>query len=182
MPANYQPGKGMFRYQAPGLYSAIAVQNEWHALLGTCTTAGVVLTTVQNARVYEVVVACNVANETIEVQAVVDGEPIEAVSVAAIAGTNYVAGRYANALGQVDRIALATQANPATIKPFFIEGREVCVMVRKTTALGANPLEGIATWGQLSWPTYPLFLFKNIKFLDSNKPEIPIILPEPDQI
>lgn len=130
-------------YQAPEvLNQAAPVQNTWY-------TIGAVML---NAFVYKGAVHVAVANETLEVQAIVDGETIQAVGVACTAGLPYSMHLEPEPILRNDRISLAqlTGTGLPRYGSMLIMGRSVEIQVRKTTALGAGNLTGVILWGQYS--------------------------------
>jgi len=141
----------MFEYQTPSvLNQATPAQSSWYALLGTCSTAGAVLTSVANAVVYAIGINIEDANEDIEIQAVVDGVTLPAVTFSATHSTNYMAYVNCNAITRIEEITIDTRANVAPDNQgIILEGKEVCIMARKTSAAGTGNLTGIVRYGVL---------------------------------
>jgi len=118
-------------HQADALLSQITpVQNTWYTVLATKI----------NARLLQI--ACKVATtgETLEVRIVIDGITITA-SLAATAGTLYY---YDLTISDTGLSASLVTAQPA--KPFIIEGRNVQVQIRKTTAAGTGTITAAGAW------------------------------------
>lgn len=128
----------IWEYQPPStLDQAAPVQNNWYD----------VLPETDNCRVYIATVNIEDVNETLGVQILVDGETIEANTLAATHSTDYTAWLLGNAIDQTDRVGLLTfaQARGAN-RAYLIEGRSIQIQARKTTAAGAGDLTGIATF------------------------------------
>ena len=118
-------------HQADAVLSQVTpVQNTWYTVLATKI----------NARLLQI--ACKVATtgETLELSIVIDGKTITA-SLAATAGTLYY---YDLAISDTGLSASPVTAQPA--KPFIIEGRNVQVQIRKTTAAGTGTITACASW------------------------------------
>jgi len=144
----YSSGRlGIFEFQSgSALNQSSPAQNSWYALIGTCSTAGAVLTSIENARIYEIGVNIEDANETLEVQAVVDGVTIAASSKAATHSTAYWVMLNNSPIGRTLELALGTSR---ASKSHLFDGKAVCIMVRKTTATGSGNLTGLVTYGVL---------------------------------
>lgn len=127
----------IFEYQPPAtLNQAAPVQNTWYDILPATA----------HVRVYKVAVNVEDTNETLEVQAIIDGKTIAADDQACTHSTNYNAYVVPNAIGRVDQIALTTSRVQEAI---IFEGRSVQIQVRKTTAAGAGNLTAVVAYGVL---------------------------------
>ena len=136
------PGLPIFVYQAPKvLNQAGPIQNDWY-------TIGLADGVMLNSRIYDIVVNIEDTNETLEVQALIDGETIEANNLALTHSTNYFAYRSPDAITRVDELALSI--SKLGFLAFTLDGQSVEIQVRKSTAAGVGNLTGIVTWGQKS--------------------------------
>ena len=132
--------RGMFKYQTPVvLNQAAPVQDTFYPIGGV----------LEKARVYAIGVNIEDANETLEVQITRDGEVIQAVGLAVTHSASYLAYVSVDAITRVDTCKLAAITNDQLRPAFIVEGLEIEVEVRKTTALGAGNLTGIVTYGVL---------------------------------
>jgi len=130
----------VYEYQAPAvLNQATPVQNTWYVILAAA----------DNVRVYGIAVNIEDVNETIEVQITVDGETIAAVGFAASHSTTYYAKMVEDAINRTDLIDLTSGVTVRSDRAFLIEGHNVKVEARKTTATGTGNLTGIVTHGVL---------------------------------
>ena len=129
---SYELNNGhIYEYQTPAtLNQAAPVQNTWYTLLDTTT----------NARIYEIAINIEDDNETLEVQATIDGETMQAVSLAANHSTEHWCYKRASAIGQNDAIAITSTDALNKQAAFILEGKSVKIEVRKTTAAGAGSL------------------------------------------
>lgn len=140
------------KYQAVATVAAVgAIQNEWQWVLGTGNTAGVEATNVENVRIYDISTHMTVANETIEIKITIDGQTIDNIAngVAQDHSSEYQWYKSPIAISGIDSV-YAYKAAPQNItKAFLVEGSNVSVAIRKTTATGLNDLHGIVTYGVL---------------------------------
>lgn len=109
-----------------------AVQNTWYPILATQS---------RTTRIYLVTVAIGTANEILEVRILVDGITLTG-SVNATFGTAYSA--YINYGIAAESLSLVAGGRDVT---YIVEGRNVSVDVRKTSALGAGALTAKVTYG-----------------------------------
>lgn len=117
------------------LNQAAPVQNTWYTVLAATEDVRLIFPT------FDVLVA----NETIELEVVVDGNPLTGVQ-AAVAATVYetfLQGGVADALG------IAAYPFTSLYRAFLLEGQNVRVRIRKTTALGAGNLQCWVKWARL---------------------------------
>ena len=137
--------KYLFEYQAPAtLTQAAPVQNTWYYILGTAATP------VKNVKIYKIAVSVATANETLELQGILDGETIAAMAKAATFGNIYFAFNRLNGSALTDNFELDdTVAANRYHAGLFLEAKEARIMVRKTTATGAGTLTGICQYGML---------------------------------
>lgn len=129
-------GKRICRAQADAeLNQAAPVQNTWYTILEQ-----------SNCRLYRVAVNIEDTNETLEVRFTVDDQTTTPVGVACNHSTTYHVYISADAINRNILTNLDTSA--ANIRfAFLIEGKNVKVEVRKTTAAGAGNLTGVALYG-----------------------------------
>lgn len=130
----------MFEYQPPAVLNQGApVQNTWYVLLPETPLC----------RVYDVAVNIEDTDETLEVQATVDGELIGGGAVACTNSSSYIVIVDPNPITRLDNLTLAPWNTHILAKAFTLEGHLVEIEVRKTTAAGVGNLTGIATHGVL---------------------------------
>ena len=141
MGADYKPGKGMFEYQAPAVLNQAGPNiNQWYDILPET----------ENVRIYRIGCGVLLANETLAVQILIDGQVIDGVGFVCAFGVDHYAYMYSAGIGRTDNIYLSNVVADEMHKAFMIEGRVVQVQMRKTTANGAGNLSGIVMYGQLS--------------------------------
>jgi hypothetical protein len=129
----YQPGKDIWEYQAPAvLNQAAPVQNTWYYVLGTVTVP------VANCRVIAIGINIEDTNETLECDALVDGETIPS-STACTQSTPYFGYLYPEPITRIDNLVFANDTR-ILWKSHLFDGRRVQVRVRKTTAAGVGNL------------------------------------------
>ena len=139
MGADYEIGPKVFEYQTPLVINQAGPnQNQWYSF-------GII----RNARVYEIAVNIEDTNETLEIQATVDGETIQAAGWAATHSTAYFVIRAVNPITRVDYLEGTYTSLTTLLQSFVMEGRVIEISVRKTTAAGVGNLTGIITWGQI---------------------------------
>ena len=109
------------------LQQAAAVQNTWYTVLDTT----------KNCRLINVVMTMQTANEDLELRLTIDGVVWVGGQANAVAGTDYLCfiSYYGAALN-------ITTTDYSIYRAFLIEGRSVKVEIRKTSANGANRLDG----------------------------------------
>jgi hypothetical protein len=132
----------MFEYQAPAvLNQAAPVNGTWYDILPAT----------DYVRVYQIAVNVEDTDETLEVQAIIDGETIQADDLACTHSTIYYGIRYLQPINRTDQIALTTASTIQLFdaQAFILEGHNVQIQVRKTTAAGAGNLTGIVQYGVL---------------------------------
>ena len=138
MGADYHLSRKAATYQPPEvLNQANPTQNLFY------TIGNVML----NAVIYTIAVNIEDTNETLEVQAIVDGETITAAAGACVHSNSYTAFLQADAVNRQDWLALK-QFSQSTDRSHQFEGRSVEIQVRKTTAAGVGNLTGVVMWGQ----------------------------------
>jgi len=116
------------------LAQAAPVQNTWYTVLDTTP----------QARIQAIAVRVDSTGETVEVRLTIDGVTIEG-SAALPADTTY----YADVLtGLFSTTFVLTVTQQQTGRAFLIEGRNVKVEIRKTTAAGAGTLRGRVCYGK----------------------------------
>ena len=121
------------RHSADAMLSQAApVQNTWYPVLATQS---------RTTRLYLITVAVGTANETLEVRILVDGLTISG-AVNATFGTAYSA--YINYGISAESLSLVAGGRDVT---YIVEGRNVSVDVRKTSATGAGALTAKVTYG-----------------------------------
>lgn len=120
----------IFEHQADAvLAQAAADQDTWYTILDTT----------YNARLYSVAIMMATANEDLEVRVIIDGNTLTGAQAGAVAGTWYWA--YLD-LANTDALAILTEWGTVCYRGEALEGRSVQVQLRKTTANGANVLNG----------------------------------------
>lgn len=140
MPKAFRGRIAMFEYQPPAVINQAApVQNTWYTLLEAT----------DYVRVYQVAANIEDTNETLEVEVVIDGETLPGVPFAATHSTVYYAYVDPDAINRVDGVGLNTP-HTGIYRAFMIEGHNVRIRVRKTTAAGVGNLTAIAIWGVLT--------------------------------
>lgn len=119
------------------LTQAAAVQNTWYDILATTL----------NARIYYLSVSMRTLAEDLEVQLIIDGNTYAGSQAAAVADADYYC--YLVAYGSTTATSLAMTQNTLTLVGLntFLEGKSIRVRVRKTSANGANSLNGIVAYG-----------------------------------
>ena len=131
---------GIFEYQTPAtLDQSTPVQNTWYTLLDTTA----------NVRLQDIAITIEDTNETLQCQITIDGETLEAGSLAATHSTIYEAYIKLNSIGRKEEVILIQNDLIPQYRPFLIEGKSVKIEVRKTTAAGTGDLSCIATYGVL---------------------------------
>jgi len=129
MPYAHQ-GEVKYAWQQQGdivTSQAAAVQNTWYTFLATQ----------DDCRLMFAVVDISVANETLEVEILIDGQTCTG-TVAAVFGTQYFTHLYE---ASMVANALTLNVTPQTLYDSFIfEGHSVRVRARKTTNGGAGTL------------------------------------------
>lgn len=130
----------MFTFQPPATLNQVApVQNTWYDILPATA----------NCRVYEIVTNIEDADETVQVQVLIDGVTIPANPLASTHSTTYLWYRNPNAVGVALYVRNTSTATSYT-QAFLFEGRSVQIQARKTTANGAGNLTGMVVYGVLS--------------------------------
>ena len=133
------PTSSGYVYQAPAvLNQAAPVQSTFYDILPATS----------NVRVYSIAVNIEDTNETLQVQAIVDGETITGTPAVCTHSTTYYAYRTLNAINRTDHLNLGTSYTVG-ILGFIVEGASVQIQVQKTTAGGVGNLTGIVTYGRL---------------------------------
>ena len=129
----------MFEYQAPAtLNQASPVQNTWYDILATTG----------KVKIYQISVNIEDANEDLEVQAVIDGQTVPAVSWTATHSTNYYIRFSTSAIARTINLYGDTNAG-ILYQVFGLEGHSVRIRVRKTSANGTGNLTGVVSYGVL---------------------------------
>jgi len=139
MGADYHSGELIYEYQPPALLDQAApIQNQWYTVLEET-----------NVRVYKAASTVMTVGENLEMQIHIDGELIEGAATPVGAGVTFLAHLYANASTLLDFVFLSSIAGVNYYGPaFLVEGKEVKIEVRKTTAAGAGNLRAIVMWGK----------------------------------
>ena len=129
----------MFEYQAPAtLNQASPAQNTWYTILSAT----------EHVRVDSIGIGVEDTNETLEVRITVDGETINVASgAAANHSTDYYIFMQTRAISQDFVMQISTSIDYPARRAFTIEGYNVKVEVRKTTATGTGNLVGVVTYG-----------------------------------
>lgn len=131
----------MIESQDPAfLNQPAAVQNTWYPILPAT----------RNVEVYDLLINMAVANETLELRVIVDGITIVG-TIAAVFNTGYRAGIEVNVIAQTMVFSMApdtTNYEHVANRP-LIKGHTVQIDIRKTTANGANTLQGACFYGIL---------------------------------
>ena len=126
----------MFEYQTPAtLNQANPVKDTWYDILPATA----------NVKIYLIGVCVEDANETLEVQVIIDGETIAADNEACTHSQSYAGYLSANAVTRIDTIKL--NQDMGRYRNIGIEGKSVQVQVRKTTEAGAGNLSCIVCYG-----------------------------------
>ena len=132
------PGLEIWEYQPPLLLDQVApVQNTFYSF-----------GEIENARIYNIGVNVEDANETLEIQMTADGELISSQGFAATHSTNYTVYLRGNAILLLDQVLISATDVDTMRRSYLMEGRNIEVELRKTTALGAGDLMGIVIWGK----------------------------------
>lgn len=130
----------VFEFQTPStLDQAGPVQNTYYPILDID----------ELARVYRIGVNIEDADEDLQVRITVDGQVIDGDQITATHSTKYHCYLYANAIGKVIKNTINTSVAYSSYMAFLLEGHEIKVEVRKTTANGAGKLTGIVAYGVL---------------------------------
>lgn len=129
-------GKYMPQHQPDAVINQAApVQNTWYTVLAANDDVIVISAEMQVA----------VAAETLECEIVVDGNTLVGAQAAAVAATPY----YLSLAGAVANALQATIVDPLLTRAYLIEGQNIRVRIRKTTAAGANNISAIVKWARL---------------------------------
>ena len=132
---------GVFQYQAPAtLNQAAPVQNTWYTILNNTP----------NCRVYNVSVNVEDTNETLQLRVEVDGQVYNSVGVACTHSTLYYPYHFPDSINLGASIGLTATVGDMQRRAFVVEGRNIKIQVRKTTATGAGNLTGLVSYGVLS--------------------------------
>lgn len=135
------PGLGVYVRQPNGVLDQPApVNGTFYPLIGT------LLEGEKNARVYNIAINIEDTDENLELHVIVDGITDAGVQIPATHSNSYRARKTYNAITRVSGIVF--EVDLLSEQSFLFEGREVQVLLRKTTAAGAGNLTGIATWGR----------------------------------
>lgn len=120
----------VFRHQ-PDIFvnTALPVINTWYTALAATS----------NVRLIGIYIYVATANESVEMRITVDGVVIDPTAGVAINFGAWYSGHLTSGQDELNIIACAT-VEPTTYRAFMLEGKNVRVEYRKTTANGANPL------------------------------------------
>lgn len=131
----------MFEYQAPATLNragAMVVQNIWYEVGH-----------LYDALVYSFGINIEDTNETLQGRLTVDGVVITSDSLNATHSTDYYGKIVPNSIDRVDRLIFSTTScNLMNYSP--LQGRDILIEVRKTTAAGAGNLTSCVQYGVLS--------------------------------
>jgi len=124
-----------FEHQADATLSqANPTQNNWYTVLAATA----------NVRVIGITVRVATTGETLQCEIVVDGVTLGIVDLAAVADTDYWVVLYTASTGLFTYMIAVT--DDRLNRPFLIEGRNVRVRVRKTTANGTGTLASCVSY------------------------------------
>lgn len=125
----YAFGSMTLKHQTPAWSDDAAVQNTWYTVIDT-TLRGLL---------HKVGMAMQTAAENLEMKLTIDGVEYNGAQAAAVAGTNYLPGAYVLDETGAPRLYFQTVL---TISPLNLPFETLKVEVRKTSANGANNLNG----------------------------------------
>ena len=126
----------MFSKQpAESINQAAPVQNTYYTIAD-----------LRNARVYEISVNVEDANEDLILRVTINGEVLSSAGLTATHSTNYYGYIDTDA---INRLELSQLTGTKRNQSYVCEGRSVKIEVRKTTATGAGNLTGVVSWGRL---------------------------------
>ena len=128
-----------YEHQTPAAYSAVAVQNIWNPVL--VATARV--------RIRNIVFAIATLAEDLEVRVIRDGITVVCSQAGATAGTDYRV--YIEDTAAAETLVAVSTAPSAFggLLSFLLEGKNVAVAIRKTSANGANTLSCLVNYDVL---------------------------------
>lgn len=128
--------KYAWQHQADAvLNQAAPVQNTWYTVLAAT----------EDVRVVACSIRVETANETLEVEMVIDGVTYIANQLA-VAATTYTMGISGNPVSDTLNSSLTAVD---IYRAFLIEGQNIRLRIRKTTALGAGNLKCKLVWARL---------------------------------
>ena len=130
--------KPVFKHQPDAtLDQADPVQNTWYTIIDE-----------KNCQIIGISVTVLVADETLEVQFIVDGVTIPGAGSPVTAGTTMYVYLLVSTPTQA-KILLSSTSAYGSYNAFIIEGRSVKVQIRKTTAAGNGNLQGCVAWNKM---------------------------------